>query len=331
MSGYRRAATEATLRARAAMLAQIRMFFSERNVLEVQTPALSRSGLTDPHLQSMVTDTDALGRCYLHTSAEYAMKRLLADGIGDIYQICQVFRDDEIGRWHQPEFTMLEWYRVGWDEQQLMDETATLLTQLIASARRDAPPQSTECHAGHRHAADRQTYEQAFRHAVGVSANAPDAQIASALRARGCDVPPDLSGNDLLDLAFTTQVMPALDPGRLTFIHDFPAQQAALARLKPGNPPLAARFEAFFAGLELANGFAELTDADEQRARFAREAAERQRLGRTPAPLDEDFLAALEQGLPECAGVAVGLDRLLAAAVGANELAAVTAFAHTRR
>ncbi len=321
MSGYRRTATDAMLRARAVMLARIRTFFAERNVLEVQTPVLSRSGLTDLHLESMAVDTGTLGRCYLHTSPEYAMKRLLAAGIGDIYQICPVFRDDEIGRWHQPEFTMLEWYRVGWNERQLMDETETLLTQLIAGARRSA---DGPC-------AVRSTYAQAFRHAVGVSPDAPDARIVTALRERGCDVPAGLRGNDLLDLAFSTQVMPAMDRSRLTFIDDFPAQQAALARLKPGSPPVAARFEAFFAGLELANGFAELTDAGEQRARFAREAAERQRLGRALAPLDEDFLAALQQGLPECAGVAVGLDRLLAAAVGATELAATIAFAHTPR
>ncbi len=335
MSGFRRAASARMLRARAAMLAQIRAFLAARGVLEVETPTLSQAGITDLHLEPMVTEVGGLGRRYLHTSPEYAMKRLLADGVGDIYQICRVYRDGEIGRWHQPEFTMLEWYRVGLDEQQLMDEVERLLTSLL--------PEGT--------ASRRIGWHETFAAAVGDDtaaglcanfrfdsddeagsggATASDAQAAltTVLRERGCDVPDGLSADALIDLAFSTLVVPALNPSELTFIHDFPTSQAALARLKPGSPAVAARFEAFYGGVELANGFAELTDADEQRQRFMRQASARAASRRAVSPLDEDFLAALERGLPECAGVAVGIDRLLAVAHAATSLSEVMAFVH---
>lgn len=330
MSGFRRAASARMLRARATMMAQIRAYFAARGVLEVETPTLSRAGITDLHLEPLVTQITGSGRRFLHTSPEYAMKRLLADGLGDIYQICRVYRDGELGRWHQPEFTMLEWYRIGHDEQQLMDEVESLLKSLLPDgtrSRRIAWRQALAAASG----VDADAGTSARRHSRSIPG--PDSsadELAMMLRERGCDVPAGLSSGAVLDLAFSSLVVPALDPTVLTFVYDFPAQQAALARLKPGSPPVAARFEAFFGGLELANGFAELTDSAEHRRRFAREADQRAAVGRAAVPLDEDFLAALERGLPECAGVAVGLDRLFAAALGASDLSEVMAFVHDR-
>jgi lysyl-tRNA synthetase class 2 len=310
-------ATRSALKRRAAMLAEIRRFFAGRGVLEVETPALSSAAVSDPTIHSLGASAPQLGwpELYLHTSPEFAMKRLLAAGIGDIYQICRVFRDGELGRWHQPEFTLLEWYRLDFDDAALMQELAALLRELIP-ARLSGPTQQL-------------TFAAAFEAALGLGPETPSQLIATALAARGIDAPAGLSHPALIDLAFGTVVARALDPDALTFITDFPLEQAALARLKPGNPPRAARFEAFCGGLELANGFAELTDAREQHRRFEAELAERRRQGLPCAPLDREFLAALEAGLPPCAGVAVGLDRVVALALGINEIASGMSLAHT--
>jgi lysyl-tRNA synthetase class 2 len=256
---------------------------------------------------------------YLQTSPEFAMKRLLAAGSGDIYQICRVYRDEELGRWHQPEFTMLEWYRVGFDDDALMREVAELATATLAAAGRSAPPRVV-----------RVRYADAVEAALGVGPEASAEELAPRLGARGIDVPSGLARDALLDLACATLVTPAFDPQALTFLYDYPASQAALARLKPGVPPVAARFEAFAGGIELANGFHELTDATEQRRRFEAELERRRQAGQPTAPLDEDLLAALAAGLPDCAGVALGFDRLVALALGARELAAALAFVHER-
>lgn len=315
---YVAAATHAALRQRAEILRRIRAFFAERGVLEVETPALSRAGISDLALESVVARARSLGNepLYLHTSPEYAMKRLLAAGIGDIYQICRVYRDDELGRWHQPEFTMLEWYRVDWDDRRLMDEVEALLATVLGTSGNTRP-------------AERLSYDEALRRALGIGAAADSSEIEAKLRQRGIDVPAGLTHDGMLDLAFSTVVMPSLAGDVPTFIHDYPASQAALAKIKPGNPPVAARFEAFAGGIELANGFEELTDPAEQRRRFERELEERRRAGRATPPLDEEFLAALES-LPPCAGVAVGVDRLVALALGAADLAAAVSFVHRR-
>lgn len=316
---YAASASAATLRQRAALLARIREFFAARGVLEVETPALSRAGVSDLALESITASARRLGPRphYLHTSPEYAMKRLLAAGLGDIYQICRVFRDDELGRWHQPEFTMLEWYRVGWDEVELMDEVEALLRVVL----------STTGAAAAERAAARVTYADALRSAVGVEPTASSAALAEQIRARGVDVPAGLAHDALLDLAFSTLAVPAFAADALTFVHDYPASQAALARIKPTFPPVAARFEVFAAGIELANGFHELTDAAEQRRRFEAELDARRRSGRTVPPLDEALLEALAT-LPPCAGVALGVDRLVALAAGADAVAKAMAFAH---
>ncbi len=316
---YAAAGTTNVLRLRAEIFARIRSFFAARGVLEVDTPALSSAAAPDLALSSVTASVRSVGvePHYLHTSPEYAMKRLLVEGSGDIYQICRVFRDDELGRWHEPEFMLLEWYRLGWDEQRLMAEVEELFEHLFA-----AGPQAL------REPSVRITYAQALRTYVGSDPSAATGELSERLRGLGVDVPRDLPHDALLDLAFSTAVAPRFPPHGLTFVYDFPASQAALARIKPQTPPVAARFEVFAAGIELANGFAELTDAAEQRRRFDAQISERVRRGLSTPPLDEDFLSALERGLPACAGVAVGLDRLIAVALGFDRLAPALSFAH---
>jgi lysyl-tRNA synthetase class 2 len=317
---YALAASLATLRQRAAMLAAIRAFFAARGVLEVETPALSRAGATDPAIESVTAAARSLGPAplYLHTSPEFAMKRLLAAGSGDLYQLCRVFRDDELGRWHEPEFTLLEWYRVGFDDERLMTEVAELINAALravgAATRRTV----------------RVRYAEALQSAIGAPPEAPTAVLTERLGRCGIDIPPGLAHDTLLDLAFATAVGASFDKEALTFVHDYPASQAALARLKPTQPPVAARFEVFSGGIELANGFHELTDAVEQRRRFEAERAARVRAGRHAAPLDEQLLAALASGLPDCAGVALGFDRLVALALGHDNVASTMAFTHGR-
>jgi lysyl-tRNA synthetase class 2 len=314
---YERAASFSALRKRAELLARIRAFFAARGVLEVETPALSPAGVSDLALESIMAAARSLGPRphHLHTSPEYAMKRLLAAGSGDIYQLCRVFRDDELGRWHQPEFTLLEWYRVGWDDVRLMDEVEVLLREALADERAVR-------------ATVRVSYSDALEHALGVPADASAARLGAKLAERGIDVPLGLTPDALLDLAFASVVVPSFAPDALTFVYDYPATQAALARLKPGPPVVAARFEVFARGIELGNGFHELTDAAEQRRRFERELDARRRAARPVPPLDEDLLAALAGGLPDCAGVAIGVDRLVALALGADGIAAALSFAH---
>ena len=241
------------------------------------------------------------------------MKRLLASGSGDIYQICKVFRDGESGSLHNPEFTMLEWYRTGFDHLRLMDEVGTLLTELLGT-RLSAPP-------------ERLPYREAFRRALGVDPQtAPTPALAaiaaSQLGATGLGADRD----ECLDLLQGALVAPSLGRGRITFVHDYPASQAALARLLPGDPPLAARFEAYVEGMELCNGFHELADATEQRRRLEAEQARRRARGLPVPPVDERLLAALAAGLPDCAGVALGLDRVAMLATGCGAIREVLSF-----
>jgi lysyl-tRNA synthetase class 2 len=310
-------ASLATLRMRAEVLAQIREFFRRRGVLEVETPLLTRTGTTDPAIESVTVRVRSLSGAplYLHSSPEHAMKRLLAAGSGDIFQICRVFRDAELGRWHQPEFTLLEWYRVGIDDTALMTEVEALLREVLTPRRALGTTR-------------RVSYRAAFREVLDADPSAGAAGLGRALAARGIAVPAGLDRRGLLDLALSAAVAPAVSAERVTFIYDFPAEQAALARIKSGTPEVAARFEAFINGLELANGFAELTDAGEQRRRFEAEQTARRRANRDVPPIDETFLAALERGLPDCAGVALGVDRLIALAAGTETLGQAMSFAH---
>ena len=318
---WRPAASLEALKLRATLLARIRAFFAGRDILEVDTPALSVAGATDPAIHSFRTrwHGPALAgsnSLYLHTSPEFPMKRLLAAGSGSVYQICKVFRDGEAGRYHNPEFTLMEWYRTGFDYLDLMDEVEILLREVLA----DVAPVT---------GVDHWTYRDLFLDVAGVDPlTATVDALAEVLRSRGSRPPAGLAGDDRdawLDLLLTHVVEPALGRG-LVFIRDYPASQAALARLRPGEPPVAARFEVYLDGVELSNGFHELTDVREQRARFVQDNHRREQQGDAAVDVDERLLAAMSAGLPDCAGVSLGIDRLLMVAGQYNSLADVTAF-----
>jgi lysyl-tRNA synthetase class 2 len=297
------------------MLTRARAFFEHRGVTEVETPILSAAAVSDPQIESLVTQIAGLPGCsYLCPSPEYAMKRLLAAGSGDIYQICKVFRDAEHGRWHNPEFTMIEWYRVGLDDAGLMSEVEALIAELLAPARTLG-------------VAERLSYSDALRRHAGVDAfDATEDELLDAARRHGIHCDAQLDRNAKLDLLMGLIVGPRLGRGNPCFVCDYPATQAALARLKPGLPSVAARFELYLDGLELANGFHELARPEEQRARFMEDLSLRRMRGQVQPPLDENFLAALMSGLPDCAGVALGFDRLVAIALGADKLADAMTF-----
>src|SRR3984957_19461196 len=310
MNDWRPTAALSALERRAALLAAAREFFAVRGVLEVETPILSAAGVSDPQIESLTTRVDGIATpAYLCTSPEYAMKRLLAAGSGDIYQIGKVFRDGERGRWHNPEFTLLEWYRVGFDDAALMSEVEALVGELLAPER-SLP------------AARRITYAEAMREYAEVDPHcADDRELDGAARRLGLECKADLDRDAKLDLLMGLAVGPRLGRERPCFICDYPASQASLARLKPGLPRVAARFELYLDGIELANGFHELVNGAEQRARFDQDQALRRARGQAQRPLDEHVLAALAAGMPDCAGVALGFDRLVAIALGAAQIA----------
>jgi lysyl-tRNA synthetase class 2 len=316
MTNWRPTATIATLEVRAAMLRAARDYFTATRALEVETPMLSAAAVTDVHLASVAATACGQPR-FLHTSPEYAMKRLLAAGCGDIWQICKVYRDGESGRWHNPEFTMIEWYRIGIDHHALMSDVERLIGAML-------PPEKLFDRA------ERLSYQEAMQLHAGVDPlDDPTAVLIARLESEGIHVPADLhlDRDACLDLIMSTLVGPALGRERLTFVYDYPASQAALAKIRG---PVASRFEAYLDGIELANGFHELADAQEQRARFAHDLRERERRGLPPMPVDEHFLAALAHGLPECSGVALGFDRLVMCAVGAKHIDEVIAFPFDR-
>jgi elongation factor P--(R)-beta-lysine ligase len=312
---WRPTATQTVLRQRAALLARSREFFAARGVLEVETPALSRGSASDPQIEPLLTHLAGQHRpFYLSTSPEFPMKRLLTAGSGDIYQICKVFRDAERGRWHNPEFTLLEWYRLGFDDAALMAEVEALTAHLLAPLRQ-------------LDSAERLTYAEALRRHAGVDAHtAGERDLERAAAAHGIVCEAGLDRDAKLDLLMGFLVGPKLGHERPCFVCDYPASQASLARLKPGRPRVAARFEFYLDGIELANGFHELTDEGEQRDRFAQDLETRRARGQIQPPLDERLLAALAVGLPDCAGVALGFDRLVAIAVGATRLSQAMAF-----
>lgn len=310
---WRPSASLDTIRKRAALLQQIRAFFHARGVLEVETPILSATANTDPNIASYRLDSDDGGR-YLQTSPEFAMKRLLAAGCGSIYQLCKVFRQGELGRYHNPEFSMLEWYRVGFDHHALMGEVAELLQGILAERVRDVI---------------RITYREAFLAQTGFDplAMSNDELVAAAARLGFTDVIGlgDDERDAWLELLFDQVVVPRLPRATIVFVHDYPASQAALARLR-ADEGVAERFEVYIDGIELANGFHELTDAAEQARRFQQDNALRAARDQQPLPVDQHLLDSLAAGLPDCAGVALGIDRLLMLLCGSESLDQVMAF-----
>jgi lysyl-tRNA synthetase class 2 len=317
-SDWQPAASLDALRQRAAMLARARAWFASERVLEVQTPLLSASAASEPQVESIVAHPSNRGPMYLQTSPEYPMKRLLAAGVGDCYQICAVFRDAESGRLHNPEFTMLEWYRTGFTVADLQRDVDRLVRAAVGGLRPLAPARQI-------------TYREAIAESCGLDCRTAAAgEIAAALRDRGITLSAadDADRDTWLDLLMATVVGPGLGLDAPVFVRDYPASQAALARLRDDGDgwPVAERFELYLDGIELANGFHELTDAREQRKRFERDLEVRRGRGQRLAPLDQRFLAALEQGLPDCAGVALGFDRLMMAALGLHSIDAALAF-----
>lgn len=320
MSDWRPAAGMDVLRLRAQLNAAIRAFFAERDVLEVETPVMSAAGNSEPNIGSFMVEfsgrTDGAPRTrWLRTSPEYPLKRLLAAGIGDCYELGRVFRDGEAGGRHNPEFTMLEWYRVGWDHRQLAAETAELVRMALALVGCDAVLEQV-------------TYRELYRARLGLDPFlASEAELRNALGDVAID-PEGLTRDDWLDLLMTHRLQPAFDPIVMLAVHDWPASQCALARLRTGDDGIAVaeRFELYLGPVELANGYHELRDAGEQRTRFERDLSVRAARGAIRPPLDERLLSALAHGLPECAGVALGVDRLLMAMLGTDRIADVLAF-----
>ncbi|MDH3905217.1 MAG: EF-P lysine aminoacylase EpmA [Gammaproteobacteria bacterium] len=305
----------AMVRQRNAMLERARSFFRSRDVLEVDTPALGRCTTSDPNIDSLRVAGPGGATLYLQTSPESFMKRLLADGYPDIYAICRVFREGESGRLHQPEFTMVEWYRHGFGLGAMIDETVAFIADLLQQ------PELAD--------AEWLEYETAFRRFANIEPFA--ASLDELADAANADASLRESlGDDRdawLDLLLGTSVAPNFAGERLTVLRHFPVSQAALARACPADGRVADRFEVFHGAVELANGFVELRDANEQRQRMHADLARRRASARRPVPLDEPLLAALESGLPECAGVAVGFERLLMLATGAADIRDVLTFA----
>ena len=321
---WRPTASRETLRLRAELLTRARGFFAARGVLEVDTPIVVNAPVTDVHIHSARVMLEAADRgqpatqpYFLHTSPEYAMKRLLAAGAGDIYQICHVVRALERGRLHNAEFTLIEWYRLGYSLGALMGEVEALVRELL----------------GRPHAAletERVSYREAFVRALALDPfTAPVAQLAEHARRAGFGGE-TTDRDELLELLMGTAVGPRLGQRGLTFVHGYPASQAALARLDPDDPRAAQRFELYCGGIELANGFHELASAHEQRDRFERDILERCRLGLPHTAIDRHLLAALAAGLPDCCGVALGFDRTLMLAAGAEHIDAVLPFPSER-
>ena len=292
------------LRLRARLYQSIREFFTQRDVLEVDTPSLSFATTTDPNIHSFKTvfyrDGEPSGQAlYLITSPEFHMKRLLAAGSGSIYQLCRVFRQSELGTQHNPEFTMLEWYRVGMDYQELMKEVAELVTVLLDRELKEPEYLS---------------YQEAFQRYTGIDPlTVKIDELQQLAQQAGFSMP--THGQDdkdlYLDFLMSHIVQPRLGEGRLSFVYEYPASQCALARIAPHNAQVAERFELFVEGRELANGFHELADSEEQLRRFHTEQQKRGVQGTESVAIDQHLIDALSAGFPDCSGVALGVDRLI--------------------
>ncbi|MFH1264304.1 MAG: EF-P lysine aminoacylase EpmA [Planctomycetota bacterium] len=370
------AASLEMLRLRAELLAEVRRFFDARGFWEVETPLLSHDVVVDAWLEpfttrwtaggpaarddSACTGTDGL---FLQTSPEFGMKRLLCAGATAIYQITRAMRNGEFGRYHNPEFTMIEWYRVGethHGQMELAEELVAAVIERAAGCGR-SPDRATETdrrspsssgdllsqnRRGHRPAPnvalptrcerpfDRLTYDEAFERYAGTKVlKLSTPQLADVARSRGIEPPPGLPADDRdgwLNLLLAELVEPHLGRERGQFLYDYPASQAALARIRDDDPPVAERFELYLDGIEICNGYHELTDARELRERMRTQAAIREKEGRRRLPQRSRLLDAMEAGLPDCAGVALGFDRLVMYAVGARSLAEVIAFPFDR-
>lgn len=304
------------LKKRAEIIKNIRQFFADRDVLEIDTPLMCHTSVTDPFIESIPTiykpsDQRDYPHFYLQTSPEYAMKRLLAAGSGSIYQICKAFRQGEVGRFHNPEFTMMEWYRLGFDHHQLMNEMDDLLQTVLQCKK-----------------AERFSYQMLFKVYLNIDPHrATVSELRKVALQNNIQLNTETEDKDTwLNLLMSHVIEPQLGLQMPCFVFDFPASQAALARIIPGEIPVAARFEVYIKGIELANGFYELQDVAEQRLRFENNLAIRKALGLAHLPIDEYFLSALSHGLPDCSGVALGVDRLIMIATESESIQEVLSF-----
>ncbi|GAW97462.1 MULTISPECIES: elongation factor P--(R)-beta-lysine ligase [Colwellia] len=310
---------------RAQILQQIRQFFAERQVVEVETPALSQGTVTDVYLDAFTCQYSFLAdstaghstSLYLQTSPEFHMKRLLACGYGCIFQIAKAFRHEESGRNHNPEFTMLEWYRIGFDQFDLMHEVAELLQVVLGGNR-----------------ALFSSYQDIFMQTVAVDPLTVNfAELVEVLNKydKSADWLIEMQDTDLLlQFIFTELIEPTIGINQPQFIYDFPITQASLARVSPEDSRVAQRFECYYHGIELVNGFNELTDANEQQIRFEQDNAKRAAQGLSTRPIDKNFIAALTHGLPQCSGVALGIDRLVMLALDIKKISEVQSFSIER-
>ncbi len=299
--------------ARDQLYRDLRQFFHQRNFIEVEPPLLGRGGTTDPHIQSFPVQDQHLEQFYLQTSPEFFMKRLLADGSGPIFALTKSFRQGEQGRHHNPEFTILEWYQTGFDDRQLKQQVSELFKTVFGFTLQ------------------KKSYRQCFENAFGINPHAVSlSKLAELGRVKLNADWQDADKNTWLDALFSHCIQPQLDSGTIVF--DYPASQAALAKVVDSNEgdTVARRFEVFAQGLELGNGYWELTDAEEQRRRFIADNEQRATLGVPTVKMDESLLLAMQAGLPGCAGIAFGVDRLLLLKLGLNDLDAVMDFAHKR-
>lgn len=313
--GWKPSAPIKNLLQRAKIMTEIRKFFTERGLIEVETPVLSEFGVTDVHLSTFKTEfiapfAEQSKTLWLSTSPEYHMKRLIAAGSGAIFQICHVFRNEEGGNKHNPEFTMLEWYRPHFDMYRLINEVDNLLQQIL-----DCPP------------AESLSYQFVFQEYVGLDPLSCERQeLIAKAHAHNFPCCDDEERDTLLQFLFSEIVEPRIGEDRPVAIYHFPASQAALAQVSPEDHRVAERFEFYYKGLELANGFNELTDAKEQQNRFERDNRQRERMGLPQQALDSRFLSALQAGMPNCSGVALGIDRLMMIALGEEQISQVQAF-----
>ena len=310
---------------RAEILQQIRQFFAERNVCEVETPSLSQGTVTDVYLNALSCKYDFLAdspvghstELFLQTSPEFHMKRLLASGYGCIFQIAKAFRHEESGKNHNPEFTMLEWYRIGFDQFDLMSEVADLLQVVLGGDK-----------------AIFTSYQDIFLKTVSVDPlTATFDELTEVLNKYGKSADWLVEMNDadlLLQFIFTEIIEPTIGIYAPQFIYDFPIAQASLAKKSIDDLRVAQRFECYFKGIELVNGFNELTDANEQQVRFEEDNAKRAAQGLAVKPIDENFIAALNHGLPQCSGVALGIDRLVMLALDIKTISEVQSFSIER-
>ena len=306
---------------RAHILAQIRSFFLALDIIEVETPLLSHATVTDVHLDAFSTlyNYSAESHCdestnlYAQTSPEFAMKRLLASGYGCCYQICKAFRHEQQGRYHNPEFTMLEWYRVGFDHFQLMDEVGELLSSVLGCQQ-----------------VERISYQELFIREVAIDPLMTNRDELIRIISAHDKLSDWLEQEDCLDtllqFIMAELIEPNIGDNKPCFVYNFPASQASLAKISLKDPRVAERFECYFKGIELANGFHELTDVAQQKLRFEQDNQTRTTLGKIEQDIDQHFISALEHGLPACAGVALGIDRLVMLALTVNKIDQVITF-----